>query len=528
MEAFKMKKLIYITLSSLALAFTLTGCNPRDFGNINDDPNNPTKPNTEALFTYAEEYLVYPFMTSYSYDPWTQLWTGYMSESKNNQYGVLGTTTSSYLPNYYYMYPIKNLQYIINLNSSEDTKNESYVAAFGSSENQIAAASTLQAFYYLKMTDMLGPIVYSEALKGESDNNWSPRYDNQQDVYNGLFSQLETAYAGFDESSSLSSNDFVYNGDISKWKKFNASLRMLMAIKLSDVDPSTGKTKFAAAYKDGGIEDNADAFNFSYNDNNLNDLYYACNQEYTSAILNFVPNSFIVDTLKAYNDNRMFSYFDLEGYKGSREGDPNDINAYYGVPLGLSSNDAVNSASQNCCSFDANLLTSIRSFSLIPAARMLLTEAEAAYRGWIDADPKELYERGIRASFEEWEASGVEDYIASDKIAYDSDNAFFQICMQRWIASFLTDGVEVWSDWRRNDIPFMPVGQGAIDGGVTHYPYRLGFYTTDITYNSDNYKVALADLSSGEDNCSARVWWDVADNREGVIDYKTVDSGAEE
>lgn len=524
MEVFKMKKLIYI-LSSITLAIMLTGCNPRDFGNINDDPNNPTEPNTEALFTFAEEYLQYFFMSSYSYDPWQQLWTGYMSESKNNQYGVLGTTTT-YSSNSYYLYPIKNLHYIIELNSDDETKNESYVSSFGSATNQIAAASTLQAFFYLKMTDILGPIVYSEAMKGESDDNWTPKYDNQQDVYTGLFSQLESAYAQFDESSSLSSNDFVYNGDISKWKKLNASLRMLMAIKLSDVDPSTGKTKFAAAYKDGGIEDNADAFTYSYHDNNLNSLYYACSLDYSSAILNFVPNSFIVDTLKAYNDNRMFSYFDLEGYKGTREGDANDINAYYGVPFGLISNDAVNTASANCCSFDATLLQKTRSFSLIPAARMLLTEAEAAYRGWIDADPKDLYERGVRASFEEWDAEGADDYLASDKIAYDSDNAFFQICMQRWIASFLTDGVEVWSDWRRNDIPFMPVGQGAVDGGVTHYPYRLGFGTTDRTYNSTNYEAACTDLSSGADDRDARVWWDVYDNQEGVIGQRE-ESGEE-
>jgi len=519
-----MKKFIYIILSSVALSLVLVGCNPRDFGNINEDPNNPTEPNTEALFTFACEYLQYFFMGDDSYDPWQQLWTGYMSESKNNQYGVLGTTTT-FNSNPYYLYPIKNLQYIINLNSDEATKNATYVTNFGSTTNQIAAASTLQAFFYLKMTDILGPIVYSEAMKGESEDIWSPKYDNQKDVYTGLFSQLETAYAGFDENSSLSSNDFVYNGDVSKWKKFNASVRMLMAIKLADVDPSTGKTKFAAAYKDGGIEDNADAFAYTFHDNNLNTLYLACSPDYSSAGFNFVPNSFIVDTLKAYNDNRMFAYFDLEGYKGTREGDPNNINDYYGVPLGLIGNDAVNKASANCCSFDESLLTKIRSFSLIPAARMLLTEAEAAQKGWIDADPKELYERGIKASFEEWGASGVEDYLSSDKVAYDSDNAFFQICIQRWIASFLTDGIEVWSDWRRTDIPFMPVGQGAVDGGVSHYPYRLGFGTTDRTYNTTNYEAACADLSSGEDDRSARVWWDVADNREGVIGQK--ESGEE-
>ncbi|MBR0285851.1 MAG: hypothetical protein IJQ96_02370 [Bacteroidales bacterium] len=47
------------------------------------------------------------------------------------------------------------------------------------------------------------------------------------------------------------------------------------------------------------------------------------------------------------------------------------------------------------------------------------------------------------------------------------------------------DGVEAWADWRRLDIPHLPVGPGAFDSGNKHYPYRL--------------------------------WWDVADNWEGVL-----------
>lgn len=511
-----MKKYLYRTLSAFACAFMLLGCDPADFGDINDDPNNPTESNSAAMFAYAEEYLRYFFMGSSSYDPWQQLWTGYMSESKNNQYGALGTTTD-YSSNYYYLYPIKNLQYVINLNEDETTRNESRVASFGSSDNQIAAAQTLQAYFFLKMSDILGPIVYSEALQGESDDNWTPKYDTQQEAYNGLFSQLEAAYDRFDESGSLSSSDFVYDGDVTKWKKFNASLRMLMAIKLSDVDPATGKSKFAAAYADGGIEDNEDAFCFTYNSNSRSYLYLACSPEYSGADFNFVPNSFIVDTLKAYRDPRMFQYFDLEGYKGSRDGDPTDYEAYYGVPFGVSDNTAALSYAENCCSFSSNVLDAYHSFALIPAARMLLTEAEAAYRGWISADPEALYEAGIKASFEEWGAADVDSYLASDKVAYDSGNAFFQICIQRWIASFLTDGVEVWSDWRRNDIPFMPVGPAAAASTTTHYPYRLAFGTSDRNYNTTNYEAVLSDIY-GSDDCSGRVWWDVADNREGVMD----------
>jgi hypothetical protein len=155
---------------------------------------------------------------------------------------------------------------------------------------------------------------------------------------------------------------------------------------------------------------------------------------------------------------------------------------------------------------------------VIPAARVLLTEAEAAYRGWISADPKELYEAGIKASFEQWEAEGAAAYIASDKVAYNPPVGLEQIALQRWIASYMSDGVEAWSDWRRLDIPKMPVGPGAADSGNTHYPYRLGFYTdTDVALNPANYAEAVKQLRGGKDDVTSRVWWDVAANEEGVL-----------
>ena len=102
-----------------------------------------------------------------------------------------------------------------------------------------------------------------------------------------------------------------------------------------------------------------------------------------------------------------------------------------------------------------------------------LVEAEAAQRGWISASAKDLYEAGIKASFDWWEASGADEYVASEGVAFDASKAIEQIALQRWIAGYLADGIEAWSDWRRLDIPKMPVGPAAADQGTTHYPFRL-------------------------------------------------------
>ena len=521
-----MKKIFAFFASVLVAGMCLTGCQAiSDFGDINKDPNSPSTAFTSYLFTNACRFVPQFVLgnATNGYDPWQQEWAGYLSESKNNQYGPLSTTVQFACTNYY-LFALKNLQYIIDMNEDPEQKDLTNVAAFGTTANQIAVAKTLMGFYYMSISDINGPIVISEAFKGASENNWTPKYDTQQEAYTILDSQLKEAYNQFDENGTLDgAADVLYGGDIAKWKKFNASLRMLMAIKLCDVDPSTGKSRFAAAYADGGMTSVDDGFDFTYDDLNWNMLYNWCNPANPAAGFNAVPNYFIVEQMKKFKDNRMFKYFDIEGYRGSRDESifPRDqYTSFYGIPFGLESNTEVTKWIDCCCCVNSSMLAMDATLPVISAARVLLTEAEAAWRGWISADAKALYEAGIKASFDWWGAAGADEYVKSADVAYKGgDAALEQIALQRWIAGYLGDGVEAWSDWRRLDIPHMPVGPGAASVGNTHYPYRLAFNSSnDPAYNKDNYLAAIANLKpNGKDDVNNRVWWDVADNWEGVL-----------
>lgn len=518
-----MKKILSIFVSALAAASMLfTSCDPSDFGDINKSPNAPSTAYTTYLFTNACRYVPYFVLGSATngYNVWQQAWPGYLSECKNNQYGVLGVT-SEFGVGTYYLYALKNLQYIIDMNEDPDQKDEVNVACFGTTANQIAVAKTLMGFYYMSISDIIGPIVISEAFQGATEDNWTPKYDTQEEAYTILDNTLKEAYSQFDVNGSLDGNaDVLYGGDIAKWKKFNASLRMLMAIKLCDVDPNTGKTRFAAAYADGGMTDPADGLDFTYDDLNWNMLYYWCGTDYAGAGYGWAPNKFIVDQMKEFKDPRMFEYFEIEGYKGKRDPAvfPRDqYTSFYGVPFGLVDNAAVNAWVDCCASVNSKMTQMNSTLPVIPAARVLLTEAEAAYRGWISADPQTLYEAGIKASFDWWGADGADAYVKSTEVAYKQSNGLEQIALQRWIAGYLADGIEAWSDWRRLDIPYLPVGPGAVDAGNMSYPYRLAFSASQgPRYNTANYEAALKDIS-GPDVSTSRVWWDVADNRTGVL-----------
>ena len=325
----------------LALAFTglagLSSCG--DFNDLTIDPNNPSSPETRFLFTRAcmDTYI---FAYNDNYNPWTQLFPQYLSERQNIQYSSYAQqdfNTSSY-----YYRDIQNLEEIISLNTDEATQNESYVLSLGSAENQIAVARTLRAYYY---------------------GNFAPKYDTQEEIYADLDKELTEAYAQFDESGEFDEDyDILYNGDIANWKKLNASLRMMMAIKLTDVDPGTGKERFARAYADGGITDNSEAlvYNFVNETMNQNPLY---DNIIVGARNDFAPSKTLLDQLLAYNDPRIEAY-----------AEPNSDGEYVGVPFGINQADIANYT--NTATFDPRYYDAQNTpITIISPSHILLIQA---------------------------------------------------------------------------------------------------------------------------------------------------------
>lgn len=481
--------LLYTYILLGGLLFNACG----DFGDVNVDPNNPSTPDTRFLFTHACK-RVPTFTLVGTYDPWNQLYPQYLSERQNIQYSNYAMVDFNTDP--YYYENLRNLETIIKLNTDEATKNESNVNLLGSVNNQIAACRTLRAFIYMHLTDVVGMLPYSEALKGD-DGVFTPKYDTQEFIYTDLEKELTEAYAQFNESETLDGTyDILYEGNISKWKKLNASIRMMMAIKLSDVKPEDGKARFAKAYADGGIVDNADRLSYKYlpETANQNPLY---DNMVVAGRKDFAPSKTILDQLIDYNDPRLEIY-----------ADPNEDGNYDGVPYGISQNDIANY--KNTAVFDPRYYEQNSEMVVISPSHILLIAAEAAVRGWISDDAETLYKEGITASFGQYGiAAEFTDYYAQDviKLTGSDTEKIRKIATQRWLGNFMQDGIEAWSDWRRLNIPAIKPGPAAI---VTHIPYRRQYYPDSYITNRDNYEAVLA--AQGADNFDTRVWWDVADN----------------
>ena len=201
----------------------------------------------------------------------------------------------------------------------------------------------------------------------------------------------------------------------------------------------------------------------------------------------------------AYNDPRLKEY-----------AVPNSEGEYNGVPFGLTKTEIAQYT--DMAFFNERYYQQDAPIVVISPSHILLIEAEAAIRGWIGGNAEELYNAGIKASFGQYGIGSEEfdKYIIQDaiKLTGSDTEKIEKIAMQRWLANFMQDGVEAWSDWRRLNVPNIKPGPSAT---ITHIPYRRVYYPDDYNTNKANYDAAIA--AQGPDNFDTRVWWDTSDNK---------------
>jgi len=86
----------------------------------------------------------------------------------------------------------------------------------------------------------------------------APAYDTQQQIYNGLLADLTTANTEINPAGiGFATGDLMYDGDMTKWRKFASSLRLRLAIHLSNVDATKAQAEAAAAVAAGVFTSNA-------------------------------------------------------------------------------------------------------------------------------------------------------------------------------------------------------------------------------------------------------------------------------
>jgi hypothetical protein len=381
----------------------------------------------------------------------------YLSETIYVDGSLYQESTTNFYP--WYQGPLINLQAAI------DNSN---------SANEIAVAKILKAYFVWHMTDRWGDIPYTEALMGAE--NFTPVYDTQESIYNRLFALLKEAGDEIQTSGTLKS-DIMYNGDMEKWITFSNTIRLLMALRLSEVDPQLAQQEFNDALSDGVMTSIDDSFVFQHLANADNENYWYDQVVRTSRDW-WALSEALVGLMQPLDDPRLSYYGDIP--RAAEDGSTE----YIGLPFGTPEEDIV---ANEYSLLGEHMYEQDAPVYLVTYAQVLFAKAEAAARGWTGEDAASNYNAAVENSLLQWTGTtdGAEEFLAQPEVTYDPANAIERIATQRYIHLFL-HGFEAWAEYRRTgypDIMVSPLGRDV--------PLRQSYTSDEALNNTTNYEEAI-------------------------------------
>nr|WP_321486503.1 SusD/RagB family nutrient-binding outer membrane lipoprotein [uncultured Draconibacterium sp.] len=398
-----------------------------------------------------------------------------------------------------------------------------YTAAEGDAE-ALAVLDIWKVYMFHRFTDSWGPVPYSQAGIGGS----SVPYDSQEAMYADFFTLLDNANATLAAASGtvgiLKDYDAIYQGDIEKWRRFGNSLKLRLALRISDVDASTAKTKAEEAVSAGVIESNEGSAYYQTTSDAYNNFVDIAKS------WGFYMTADMESILKGYNDPRLSIWFS-----------PNSNGHFVGQPNGGATTRNWNTDTLSMTNQETTFADNVnKDIEVMMAAESYFNRAEGALNGWSMSDDAEsLYKTGVRLSLKQWGVSdenAIDTYIAGTSTAVEptlateyvaaghnatppvdvpvswatSESAQRkQIAVQKYLALF-PESWEAWSDLRRSDAdilyPLLYTEDSEVGTGVMK---RLTYLPNEYSTNGNAVEAVVSTLSGGEDKGSVKVWWDV-------------------
>ncbi|MBX2921483.1 MAG: SusD/RagB family nutrient-binding outer membrane lipoprotein [Chitinophagaceae bacterium] len=395
---------------------------------------------------------------------------------------------------------------------------------------EAALANIWWVYAFQRVTDYWGPIPYFSIGEGGR----AVPYDAQDKIYDDFLKRLAGATDILKDKRSetpFGKYDLIYNGNVDKWIKFANTLRLRIALRISNVDPARAKTEAEAAYA-GGVLTTSPGDDTYAPKNTLDQNPLSRMSDWNE----FRMSATMASVLKGYNDPRISVYFIPAKNTGTYEGLRNGLSeSQLGDPRNKP--DANSHVGPR---WSSPAYGGIASYLSTPAKVMCAAEAwflraEGALLGWnMGGTAKELYENGIKNSMLQWDITDetvVQDYINSTavpvapgdylnspavtnipvKFGTDVSVQQEQIATQKWLALF-PDAMEAWADYRRGHYnklyPVVNSDNPDLTDPATQWIRRIPFLITEKQSNAE--EVAKAEkLLNGPDKITTALWWDI-------------------
>lgn len=397
----------------------------------------------------------------------------------------------------------------------------------------LAMANIVKIAGWLRATDVFGPIVYTNAGKGDI----APTLDSQEEVYKNMLADLSKSVETLNKATEniLVEYDAIYNGNVQNWVKFANSLMLRMAVRVHFKDATLAQeyvTKALDLRNGGVIETKSEEAKIESTVKMplLNSMIASI--DYLETRMGTTIWSYFV----GYGDPRMDIYFTKGTYRG--------IVDYYPV---APTNKNAKQTGTDSPEFAAkpNVVPSSPLY-WFRASEVYFLKAEAALYHLVAGEARTYYEAGVAMSFTENNVSGASTYLEKTTTASDMTRALYKydsnyscllsaqntspkwdhfsttsslsqteqqlqkIITQKYLALY-PNAVEAWTEYRRTGYPFImkPFDAGAPGRigatSATLAPERFRFAPSEYLLNPNMAQVPT--LLEGEDNGATKLWW---------------------
>jgi len=471
----------FIIIGVLLLGFA--SC--EEFLNVNDNPNEATKPSTSGLLANAI-YQTFDINTTVAdiTSLYVQHLAGPSPSNTDKQFAVYLDAT------WFSVYKL-----LADLQVLEELAQEQEEPFYEGVAKILTAANLGLA------TDLWGDIPYSEALQGAL--NTQPKFDTQQQLYGSIQTLLNEAITVLNSAENVKKfEDFVHQGDPQAWIKTAYALKaryLNHLTKKADYKPADVLDAVSKAYS----SNNDDAQMF-YTDEDKSHWTYLVQYMDAGYIDGYFSDQFIKTMDGTYYpsvgvDPRLLQISepisvgkDLDGkYRGTVNGKgfPSDgrgfskftYHTWYARPTS-----------------PILLITNAEVNFIEAEAALLSNNKDKAYQAYMDGIKANMDKLGVPAA-------NRDAYVALPEIAVGKDNlTLSRIMHEKWIALFVQP--EAWTDARRFDYKYANIAvpfdhNPSLQGNFIR---RILYPETERSRNGNN----VPKLTGIADGLGSTLWWD--------------------
>ena len=241
-----MKNVVTKKLALFGALLLIFSCN--DFEEINQDPLAATAEQVEVEFfinnsiqaAQQNPHIAERIFRLYWVDAGRSALVGTLSE---------GFTNDGWTHDYFQSYISRWLRDITTgITVAEEKIATGNVKEY--TENVLQVARIWRVYVMSEFTDNFGPIPV-DGFNGEN-----PDYNSVEEVYMFMLAELKDAVSKIDAANTFKPDaalDPAFGYDYAKWRKYGNSMRMRLAMRLSEVAPSVAQTHFEEAANSGEI-----------------------------------------------------------------------------------------------------------------------------------------------------------------------------------------------------------------------------------------------------------------------------------